>query len=625
MDTLEQLRKELGLAIERQGLAEARAAELSKANVALQSTIDALSEITDPTQIVPRVLEIVAKTFESNSCAVFKNDPSGMIWLQYWFSDGRNYLPEEMLQLDPERFALVRMLASGFESPDSYLGGPSNTVIGPVLLNHVTGTSVKEFDDFATAVGWDLELNIGVASKGIRAYSLCVYRLHNHAFTEAEIVLAEALAKQIGLAMETCRLIEEAKLSAVEREKSRAASARAEELARSSIALQETIDEVSKLQTLDDFLPHALGIVARAFGSRSAGFFEHNTDIIYLRWWLLDGKTYGPADLPNLTSSNLDVLSQMAKGFTVPVDHLGEHYRTRQRPSIIHHRTATASPNLHAFAVSLGWDWELNVPLIVNGIADGAITLFRPEQEPFTEMDFPLAESLGKQIALAMQTSSIAEREREATVLRERAHIAREIHDTLAQGFAASLILLKTLRKQFSFPAEAIETLDTLQYVAQENLIEARRSIWTLRPRLSVDAGIVNGLRHLINSAERSGNIKVLLQAEESLPALPDKVEDELLRIIQQALQNALRYSEGTKVTITLHPMGANGISFSVSDDGRGFNLNTTNFGYGIIGMRERAGSIGATLTIVSEPGYGTQVIVSWSPLQNNLGPSNAK
>jgi signal transduction histidine kinase len=521
-----------------------------------------------------------------------------------------------MLQLDPEKFSLVRMLASGFEVPDNYLGGPSAKVIGPVLLDHVIGTTVAEFDRFALDVGWDLELNIGVASAGIRAFTLCIYRGREFPFTQQEIILGEALAKQLGLAMETCRLIEEAKQSAVEREQKRAAIERSEELERASIALQETIDEVSKLHTLDDFIPHALRIVAKAFGVNSAGYFEHPDDVIYLRWWLLDQKIYGPNELPDLDSTNLSVLSQLAKGFTVPIDHLGVHFRTRVYPSIVHHRTATASPSLHSFAVSMGWDWELNVPLMVNGLADGAITLFRPEEKPFSEADFSLAQSLGKQVALAMQTSSIAEREREATLLREREHIAREIHDTLAQGFTAILIHLKTLQKQFNFPAEAIDTLNTLQHVAQDNLIEARRTLWTLRPREMSHTNIVDGVRRLIDSVERAGEIKISLKAEGSLPQIPERVENELLRIVQEALQNTLRHGEGSQIIIELQPIGLAGVNLSINDDGRGFNISAVTPGYGLIGMRERATAIGAALTIISEPGYGTKIFVSWEPSQ---------
>lgn len=413
----DQLQQELALARERQHTAERHAEELAKANQALQTTIDALSEITHPDQIVPRVLEIVAKTFNSTSCAVFRNAPTGRVWLQYWFSQGKIYLPEEMLQLDPEKFALVRMLAAGFEVPDDYLGGATPNVIGPVILDHTAGTSVPEFDAFALGVGWDIELNIGVASKGIRAFTLCIYRGHKFPFTQQEIILGEALAKQLGLAMETCRLIEEA---------------------------------------------------------------------------------------------------------------------------------------------------------------------------------------------------------RQAAIVREREHIAREIHDTLAQGFTAILIHLKTLRKQFSFSADAIETLDTLQHVAQDNLIEARRSLWTLRPRLLGHGNIADGLRRLINSAERVGDMKIELATDSAIPTIPEKVEDELIRIAQEALQNALRYGEGTEITIELHAMNSDGVNLSISDNGRGFNTNAITQGYGLIGMRERAECIGAAMTIISEPGYGTQIIVSWTPSQTN-------
>ena len=629
MERIAQKSQEFALAREREIFAQKRADELMKANHALQTTIEALSEIKDHTQIIPRVLEIIAHTFNSKSCAAFENTPSGDVFLRYWCKDGKTLSPEELLKTDSEKYALVHMLAKGFQVPDDYLGGHSSKIIGPVILNHEKGTSVAEFDKFAMEVGWEIELNIGVASKGLRAFTLCIYRSVHEPFTEEEIGLGEALAKQLGLAMATYKLIEETNRAALDREQKRLALARSEELERASLALQETIDEVAKLPTLETFIPHALLIVSKAFGVKSAGYFEHPGERIYLRFWLHNDTIYGPQDLPSLNSTNLSVLSQLAAGFTVPPDHLGVDFRLRNKPGIINHLTATASPALHAFAASMGWDWELNVPLMVNGKAEGAVTLFRPANHPFTEADYTLAGSLGKQIALCMQIALLAERERTVTVqnerqeasqqrikaiIGERERIAREIHDTLAQGFTAILINLKTLRKRFSFPQDVIETLDTLQHLAQDNLIEARRSLTALRPRSLEHNDLINALRQLINSVERALDTKVELVADAPLPFVPESVENELLRIAQEALQNGLRYAGGTRITISVHQARENGINLVVEDDGKGFDPQVSSKGYGLKGMQERAERIGAALTIIAEPGYGTKVIVLWDP-----------
>jgi signal transduction histidine kinase len=135
----------------------------------------------------------------------------------------------------------------------------------------------------------------------------------------------------------------------------------------------------------------------------------------------------------------------------------------------------------------------------------------------------------------------------------------------------------------------------------------------------------VDGLRQLMNSVERAGDVKIELHTEPSIPMIPEQVEDEMIRIAQEALQNALRYGNGTQITISLEAMVGDGINLRISDDGRGFNTNTITPGYGLIGMRERAEGIGAAMTIISEPGYGTQIIVSWLPPHNRQENSDAR
>ncbi len=212
------------------------------------------------------------------------------------------------------------------------------------------------------------------------------------------------------------------------------AQARVAELERVGLALQKMVDALAALEALQAFIPRALQIVAEAFGATSAGYFEHPAETSYLRYWLLGNRVYGPEELPGLDASLYSLMVRMAGGMIVPRDHLGVELSQRKRPSILHHRAAKDSPEFHAFCVSMGWDWELNVPLMVNGSAYGAITLFRSEDKPFTEADFSLAESLAKQIALAMQTSKIAERERAIAIAREREQSAQMRAEDLAKA-----------------------------------------------------------------------------------------------------------------------------------------------------------------------------------------------
>ena len=223
---------------------------------------------------------------------------------------------------------------------------------------------------------------------------------------------------------------------------------------KANMALQATIDAVTDLQTLDAIMPRALAIFADAFDAKGVGYFEYPDDRIHHRFWLHEGQLLTASGLPDLDPEDLVVTHRLAAGFKVPVEHLGVDFRYRSRPSVVHHRSATASPDLHAFAMRRGWDWELNIPLFVSDRSDAAITLFRAEERPFTDVDCALAESLAKQIGLARQVSRIGEREREVTIARERAaelaranQVMRRVNDLVASERNPQAVISHVLRE----------------------------------------------------------------------------------------------------------------------------------------------------------------------------------
>jgi signal transduction histidine kinase len=242
-----------------------------------------------------------------------------------------------------------------------------------------------------------------------------------HPPTPQQVDLLQSIGSQVALAVEVERLATANEQASVARERQRLAELRSSELTKANLALQATIDAVTSMQSLDDFMPRVVAIVAQAFEAVGAGYFECPDETIHHRFWLEDGQLLAATELADLDPIHLPTLERLARGFSVPPEHLGIAHRQRLRPSIIHHRVATASPALHALAVSRGWDWELNIPLFANARSDAAITFFRHEDTPFTEADVSLAESLAKQISLARQVSRVGEREREITVARERA------------------------------------------------------------------------------------------------------------------------------------------------------------------------------------------------------------
>lgn len=432
---------------------------LQTSTEALQAAIDALHELKTLDQIVPRVLDVAANHFKATSCAFYTNDPSGEVWLRYWHVDGRTMLPDELLNLDPHRFALIRMLAAGFTVPDSYLGQPTQHVLHSVVLNHMTGTSVPEFDRFAVETGWDLELNIGVAATGVRASSLCIYRGHEHPYTPEEIALAESLAKQLGLAMHFVRLAEKAQDAALAAEKAVAAVRTAAELARTTAAMQALIDALATMSKLEDFVPVALRIAADTFGSEQALFYTHpKTEPIRLGYWLRGDEVLTASEILALERPDVAILKTLAGGFEVPDSHLGTPPRLRKRAVIVDHEAGSAAPEFDGFCRSNRMDVELNVPLVVGDAAEGAVLFFRRAGETFSEDEIALAEALGKQIAIAMQARRIAEVEKQATLAAEREAIA----ERRARAFAGAS---RALQATIGAVGEALDLSDIIPRV----------------------------------------------------------------------------------------------------------------------------------------------------------------
>jgi signal transduction histidine kinase len=205
--------------------------------------------------------------------------------------------------------------------------------------------------------------------------------------------------------------------------------------------------------------------------------------------------------------------------------------------------------------------------------------------------------------AIALTNARLYERNRELTVIEERARLARELHDAVAQKLF-SLRLTAAAALAAKDPAPELERVQTL---AKEALAELREVIFELRPAELAGDGLAESLRKHVQvldrvwGAGRGRRTAVRFEGEEI--ALAPDVEAEVFRIAQEALYNALRHGEPREVTVRLTP-GA----LEIRDDGGGFDPEAdARDGLGLASMRERAASVGGALTIESS-GAGTVV-----------------
>ena len=199
-------------------------------------------------------------------------------------------------------------------------------------------------------------------------------------------------------------------------------------------------------------------------------------------------------------------------------------------------------------------------------------------------------------------------------VLRERNRIAREIHDTLAQGFVGVAVQLELVSRLMTSSGDsAREHLDRARTLVRQYLAEARQSIWELRSQGGDAENFVNRFSKLARQMSESSGVRVSVAVHGVNRRLARHVEDELFRIGQEAVTNAIRHSGAQRITIDL-TFDAKKLRMTIIDDGRGFKDEVKTSGpdghFGLQGMRERAEQIHADLVIESLVGTGTTVSV---------------
>jgi signal transduction histidine kinase len=198
-------------------------------------------------------------------------------------------------------------------------------------------------------------------------------------------------------------------------------------------------------------------------------------------------------------------------------------------------------------------------------------------------------------------------------ILAERGRIARELHDTLIQGFSGITMAMQAMVSRLPSSSER-QTLEAIVADAGDAMRDARRSLAGLRRHESA-SGLAPAIEQSARQLTESHNIRLKLNLDESRCSLAADVEYNLLRIAQEAVLNAVKHARARTVTITL-TSAPDRVELVVNDDGPGFDsAAAVPVGhYGLIGMRERAAQIGARLQITSAPGSGTTVSVVVEP-----------
>ncbi|HEU0055250.1 MAG TPA: GAF domain-containing sensor histidine kinase, partial [Longimicrobium sp.] len=268
-----------------------------------------------------------------------------------------------------------------------------------------------------------------------------------------------------------------------------------------------------------------------------------------------------------------------------------------------------------AAMAAMGYQGAVSVVMRTGGEVMGMLTVGLRGRAGLGVEEVELLRSLANQAALVVLLTRLGDRAREearqSAVLEERNRIAREIHDTIAQGLSGIIFGLEGTVRGAEVPDALRRQIGSALEVARGSLAEARRSLWALRPVPLAAEGLESALRRLVEQ-HRDGAAELALEvAGGGAPLADAETELGLLRVAREAVSNALRHAGAARVVVRLE-QAEEGVRLSVADDGRGFDPEALAPGqsFGITGMRERAARAGGALEIESAPGRGTVVSV---------------
>jgi len=255
----------------------------------------------------------------------------------------------------------------------------------------------------------------------------------------------------------------------------------------------------------------------------------------------------------------------------------------------------------------------LVVPILVGGQVRGLIGVHHSDRATYEPEEIELTQALAHQVMLAIQLNQSAEQSQQAAVLEERNRMARDIHDTLAQGLTGVIVQLQAVEDASSkgYKEDARNHLQNARELARHGLSEARRSVRALRPQVLDEATFWEALQTLIKTAAVGTELHTEFQLRGKVRDLPAKAQENFLHIGQEALTNTLKYAHATRFETRLR-FNSREVRLEFQDDGNGFKVNGRHGGFGLTGMRERIDQLGGSLAIVSARGKGTKIVVAF-------------
>src|SRR5881227_3113732 len=394
---------------------------------------------------------------------------------------------------------------------------------------------------------------------------------------------------------------------AIERDRAEGALRASEQVARGQVeALTYSLDVLATAPAPDKFLGQMLGTIGRLLGAQSVilWLLDESNDALVLRAWA-EGTNFAKGDpehpfIKNPLSWKEDpgLRELFFSGAPVACEDV-EH-------------DPFTSDDLREYLKAGGTKKFLRIPTLVGGRVKGFIGIRHGDRPPYRPEEIELAQALAHQAMLAIQLNESAEQSRQSAVLEERNRMARDIHDTLAQGFTGVIVQLESAEDAMACcrRKEANEHLRRASELARRSLNEARRSVHALRPEALQRDNFWEALKGIVKNTTAGTNLHTRFELRGKLRRLSPNWQENLLHIGQEALTNALKYARPHNFETRLI-FNSKAFRLELRDDGNGFRTKDQHDGLGLAGMRERAEQMGGTLKVASARGRGTTIVVT--------------
>jgi PAS domain S-box-containing protein len=526
-----------------------------------------IASVLDLDELLPFIVEAVQKGSEYHYVNIFLRDDSG---------------EKMVLRATSGDYGFPLPLGTSLKVGEEGVVGWVAQSGKPMLLNDVT----KEHRYIATR---ELQLTRSELIVPVKLGNQIVGVLDIEsdklgAFDDADLQSARTLADQIAVALRNAELFE-------------AERTRREETA----TILEVTRAVNSTLLLDEVLRVAANSIGKTVGVPDCGMY------------LLDDT--GTKLIPG-QSSDTHLIRRLGNKYTDTVldvaasPFLKEILETKQ--PVISSR-ADSDPRTNKNVIdAFGIKSLLAVPFVARDRPLGiAMVTAHEDYYEFQLEHVELAAGIANSVALAIENARLYERTRELAIIEERNRLAREIHDTIAQGLTGIILQLEAADQLIESNLDrARMRVQKATALARSSLQEARRSVWNLRPTPLEDKKLVDAIRQELDRMAEEASWEVSFQLEGEASVLPGETENGLYRIAQEALNNVRKHAQASRVDVRLGLHDGTAILW-IRDDGVGFDPTTARSttdggGFGLLGLRERARLLGGTLRIESAPGCGT-------------------